>query len=172
MVYYVLPDCPKHLVGALEYTVNALPAAWLLLPQTGEIFDDIADTEQRLHRYCLTEGFDIGRTEGGIKKAPSARFQCSYHGKATKNWCKLEDHVEKNEEGNITSKCQREGTIVSQLDCQWSVRVTYKDIGKHSLGKKAFIITIICLNYMYNFLSNPLSFPRHRQALEEWQTLI
>jgi hypothetical protein len=118
MVYHAPLGCPKHMVGALERAVNALPAAWLLPPQTGEIFDSIADSERRLRGYYLAEGFDIGRTGGGTKKVPGARFQCTYHGKATKNWRKLEDHVEKDEEGNITSKRQREGTIVSQLDCQ------------------------------------------------------
>jgi hypothetical protein len=52
----------------------------------------------------LAEGFDIGRAGGGTKKVPGTRFQCTYYGKATKNWHKLEDYVEKDEEGNITSK--------------------------------------------------------------------
>ena len=87
------------------------------------VSDSIADSERCLRGYCLTEGFDIARTGGGTKKAPGARFQCSYHGKAIKNWRKLEDNVEKDEEGNITNKRQREGTIISQLDCHWPVRV-------------------------------------------------
>jgi len=29
-----------------------------------------------------------------------------------------------------------------------------------------------CEDYVYRLFNNPFSFPRHRQALEEWQTLI
>lgn len=33
-------------------------------------------------------------------------------------------------------------------------------------------MTVICLNHAHELSSNPLFFPRHRQALQEWQDLI
>jgi hypothetical protein len=103
--------------------VNALLAAYLLPLQSGEIFDSIPHCERRLRGYALAEGFDIVQTGGGKKSQAGARWQCYFHGDATKNWRHLEDHVERDEEDNITSKRQREGIIVGQLDCQWSVRL-------------------------------------------------
>jgi hypothetical protein len=50
--------------------------------------------------------------------------------------------------------------------------VSYKDIDKRGSGNKAFVMTVVCLDYVYDLSSNPLSFPRHRQALEEWQALM
>jgi hypothetical protein len=168
MVYHAPSGCPEHLVGALERHVNALPVAQLSPPQTGEIFNSIRDCEQRLRGFSLAEGFDIALSGGGTKKVPGARFQCCYHGKEMKNWRKLDDHVERDKEGNITSNRQREGTIVGQLNCHWSVRVSYEDIGKRGSGNKAFVMTVTCLDHVHELSANPLSFPRHRQSLEEW----
>jgi hypothetical protein len=68
MVWHAKPDCPKHLVATLERPVNALPAAWLQLPQTGEVFDSIRDCERRLRGYALAEGFNIVHTGGSGRK--------------------------------------------------------------------------------------------------------
>jgi MULE transposase domain len=172
MAWRAHPACPKHLVGALERHINALPAAYLLPPQTGEIFDSIASCERRIRGYSMAQGFDIVLTGGGTRVAPGARFECCYHGDTTRNWRHLEDHVEKDEEGKVTSERQREGTTVGQLNCQWSVRVTWKDIGKRGSGNKAFILTVKSDDHVHSLSTNPLSFPRHRQALDEWQALI
>ena len=59
MVWRAYPACPAHLVGALERHVNALPAAYLLPLQSGEIFDSIPYCERRLRGYALAEGFNI-----------------------------------------------------------------------------------------------------------------
>jgi hypothetical protein len=153
MVYRAPPGCPSHLIDAVERAVNSLPTAWLLPPQTGEIFDTLADCERRLRGYCLAEGSDLVQTGGGTRVAPGARFACVYHGKETRNWRKLEDHVERDGEGQITSKRQRELTLASQLQCQWSVRVTWKDIGKRGSGKKGFVMTVICLDHVHELSS-------------------
>ena len=104
MVWRAHPACPKHLVGALKRHVNALPATYLLPPQSREIFDSIASCERRLRGYSLVQGFDIILIGGGTRVAPGARFKCSYYGEAIRNWRHLEDHVERNKESKITSK--------------------------------------------------------------------
>src|SRR5947207_8225777 len=40
------------------------------------------------------------------------------------------------------------------------------------LGNKGFVMTVTCLDHTHELSSNPLSFPRHRQSLDEWQALI
>jgi hypothetical protein len=85
--------------------VNALPAAWLQPPQTGELSDSIADCDRRLRGYALAEGFDIVHTGDSV----------TFHGEETRNWSHLEDRVERDREGTIISKRQREGTLVSQV---------------------------------------------------------
>ena len=80
--------------------------------------------------------------------------------------------MERDEDGHIASRRQRELTLTGQLDCQWSVRVTWKDIGTRGSGNKGFVVTVTCLDHTHELSSNPLSFPRHRQSLEEWQVLI
>ena len=100
--------------------------------------------------------------------APGARFECCYHGDTTRNWRHLEDHVEKDEEGKVTSERQREGITVGQLGCQWSIRVTWKDISKRGSSNKAFILTVKSDDHVHSLSTNPLSFPRYRQALDEW----
>src|SRR6266849_2010452 len=116
MVWHAKPGCPKHLVAALERHVNALPAAYLLPPQSGEIFDNIPHYKRRLRGYSLAKGFDIVQTGGGKRSQPGARWECCYHSNETKNWRHLEDHVECNKKGQIISKCQRKNTIISKLD--------------------------------------------------------
>ena len=65
--------------------MNALPAAYLLLLQSGEIFNSIPYCERRLRGYVLAEGFDIVQTGGGKKSQAGARWQYYYHSDATKN---------------------------------------------------------------------------------------
>ena len=46
------------------------------------------------------------------------RFECPKHGESTRNWRKLESHVERDEDGTITTVRQREETLVSQTACE------------------------------------------------------
>lgn len=80
--------------------------------------------------------------------------------------------MERDENGHMNSRRQRELTLIGQLTCQWSVRVTGKDIDVRGSGNKGFVMTVTCLDHVHELSSNPLSFPRHRQSLEEWQALI
>ena len=116
--------------------MNALPPAWLLQPTTGEVFESIEHCRRRLQGYALAEGFDVVQTGGGTKKVPAARFECSRHGESTRNWRKLESHVERDKEGTITTVRQREDTLVSQTACERGARVSWKDISKRVSGER------------------------------------
>ena len=172
MSFYAKPGCPSHLVDIYEKAVNALPSSYLLPPVTGEVFASIEACEQRLRGFALAEGLDITHTGGGNKECPGRRWQCVHHGKETRNWRKLEDRIETNEEGKIISRRKRDRTNVGQLTYNWSVRISWKDIGKRGSGNKAFVMTVNSLLHSHDLADNPLSFPRHRQALDEYQALI
>jgi hypothetical protein len=108
MSWQAKPGCPEHHRAAVEHIVNALPEAYLLPPSSGEIFEGLKDCNRRLRGYAFAEGFDIVRQEGDTKANPSYRFKCLFHDTNTQNHRKLEDRVEKNSQGQITSKRQRE----------------------------------------------------------------
>ena len=59
------------------------------------------------------------KLEEVLRRSPGARFECSKHGESTRNWRKLESHVERDEDGTITTVRQREDTLVSQNACEW-----------------------------------------------------
>jgi hypothetical protein len=59
MAWTALPDCPLHLVSALESAVNSLPVEWLDPPATGEEFELFDKCERRLRGFSLSQGFDI-----------------------------------------------------------------------------------------------------------------
>jgi hypothetical protein len=98
--------------------------------------------------YTPRPGLDgLLRPLAGSKQFPSARFVCIHHEILTKNKRGLEYGVERNEEGVIVSQRQREGTLVNQTDCKWSVRVSYEGLARKGSNKKAFILTVISLDH-------------------------
>ena len=142
MYWHAKPGCPAHHRAAVERIVNAYPPSYLVPPASGEIFDSLEESNRRMRGYALAEGFDIVRHGGGTKALPSYRFKCIFHGSKTQNHRKLEDHVEKDSEGKVISKRQREATNVRQLQCEWSALCSFRSIGKRGLGEKGFVLTI------------------------------
>src|SRR5271155_5830072 len=136
MAWQAKTGCADHHRAAVEHMVNALPAAWLLPPQSGEVFDNLGQCNERLRGYALAEGRDIVRNGGGTKLNPSHRFRWIFHGEKTPNNRKLEDRVEYDNEGKITRKRQRGATNVRQLQCPWAALCSYKDIGMRGSGNK------------------------------------
>lgn len=68
------PGCAERHRAAVERIVNLLPSAWLLPPQTGELFDSLGYYDRRLRGYSFAEGFNIIRKGGGSKANSSWRF--------------------------------------------------------------------------------------------------
>ena len=117
MPWQAKPRCAEHHRAAVERIANSFPIPWLLASHTGEVFDNLDHCNRRLRAWVFVEGFDIVRNGGGTAANPSYRFRCIFHSVATKNNRKLEDRVERDEEGKIISKRQREATSVRQLQC-------------------------------------------------------
>ena len=103
MPWKAKPGCADHHRPVVERVVNKFPSAWLLPPESGEVFDSLDHCERRMRSFSFAEGFDIVRKGGGTKANPSWRFRCLFHGEETRNDRKLEDKVERDEHGTITS---------------------------------------------------------------------
>jgi hypothetical protein len=102
------PGCPDHLRFVVEKAVNAMPAAFVIEPASGEVFKSLTDCETRLAGFAFAHGFDVVTTHSSLKPPHvSATFQCIHHGAKTRNWRHLSDVVERDSEGIIVSDRQR-----------------------------------------------------------------
>ena len=101
------PLCPPHLRKVVEDAVDAFDNAWLLPPQAGEVFDTAKACFRRLQGFAPSRGFAVVTT---TSKTTRAQFACVHHGEKTKNWRGLEDHIERDAEGNIVTN-RRSGGI-------------------------------------------------------------
>ena len=100
--------CPPHLRRLVEDIVKSFDDKWLLPPVEGETFDTGKACLARLQAFAFSQGFAVVTT---ASKAGRSRFACIHHGDDTKNWRKLEQHVEKDlESGKTVSKRQKEYT--------------------------------------------------------------
>ena len=164
------PGCPEHLRLPLERHINRFPCEYLKEPVTGEVFETAEECQERLLVYSMSQGFDIVKGGGGKPSHPGFNFHCVFHGHGTRNWRGLEEQVERDEDGLITTTRQRDLTHVRGTGCGWSCRVSFKSIGKRGASEKGFVLTVKSLEYSGHPLSeNPLIFPKHRERLEEFQ---
>jgi hypothetical protein len=69
---------------------------------------------RRLQAYALSRGFAIVTLTSNPKRA---RFACIHYGAEARNWRSLEDHVQKNDEGAVVSRRQRDDTSTNTKGC-------------------------------------------------------
>jgi hypothetical protein len=118
---------------------------------------------------ALREGFDIVKHGGGTKKAPGSRYKCIFHGMDTQNYRKLEDYVERDSEGRITSKRQKDATSVRQLQCTWSAICSFKTIGKRDIREKGLVLIMQYDAYEdYQLADDPFIFFKHLKSSKEF----
>ena len=96
--------CPDHLRYTIEKTVNGFPPAWLEEPVTGEVFESMELGQERLVAYSFSQGFDVVVVHSTKRPQPVSTFGCIHHDDKTKNWRRLPDHVERDEEGTIIGR--------------------------------------------------------------------
>ena len=87
------PGCPDKHRAIVERAMAAMPPAWRLAPQTGEVFDSLQLFEDRVRAWSFCDGFEVVRGDGGSKKCPGLRLRCKHHGEETQNTRKLKDNV-------------------------------------------------------------------------------
>ena len=140
------PDgCPEHLRHYLETLVNSFPPEWLNAPFTDEMVANLAEGERRLRAYAVANGFDVVRTGGGSSRTPACLFKCIHHGHKTANKRKLEDRIERYDEGKIISRRQRK-TRVCQTGCTWAVRISHK-LKSRDEEEREWVLSVNSLDY-------------------------
>ena len=55
----LFPLMPAHLRPAFERLVSTTPEAWLLAPNSGEIFESKEMCKKRLQAFALSQGFAV-----------------------------------------------------------------------------------------------------------------
>ena len=121
------PFCPPHQLPVLTREIQALPASFFLYPCTGETFDSPGIALRRLNGFALSQGFAIVRTNGSEhSKKPYLLMQCIHHRKKTMNTRNLEDHVQRDNKGVITSTRKQEATSIQGRDCQVRYGLSWK----------------------------------------------
>jgi hypothetical protein len=88
--------CPPRLRQLVEDTVQSFDDAWLLPPEEGEVFESGNACLARLQGFALSTGFAAMTTSS---MAARYRFGCIHRGEDTKNWRKLQKHIEDESQG-------------------------------------------------------------------------
>lgn len=121
------PECPEHFKTDLKTRVRSLLSFYLLRPVTGEVFEDPDLCYKRLQGWALLQGFAIVRASGSLKQArPRFDFRCIHYGRQTANCRQLEEHVERDDEGKITTCCKQEATNINARNCFYLIYLAYK----------------------------------------------
>jgi hypothetical protein len=157
-VFVANPLCPPHLRKAVEDAVETFDSAWLLPPQSGEVFQTAKDCLRRLQGYALSRGFAVVTT---TSKKNRAQFACIHHGAETKNWRGLEDRVKRDAEGEIVSGRKREDTLTNARQCTWEMYWSVRSVGKRGLGVLAGQLSITREVYNYILAPNPFIYKIH-----------
>jgi hypothetical protein len=77
--------------------------------------------------------------------------------------------VERDEEGSITSRCQRDGTTVRRLDCWWERLCCFKSIGKQRTEPKGHVLMMKFGHHRGHELADePFQYVGHLKSSEEF----
>ena len=124
--------CPPHLRRLVEDTVNSFDDKWLLPPVEGEAFDTAKGCLARLQAFAFSQGFAVVTTRSRKERS---HFSCIHHGGETRNWRKLEQHMEKDlKNGKTVSKRQKEYTSKQARGCPWEMYWSVRSVGKRGSG--------------------------------------
>ena len=167
------PHCPAHLRGEVEARVRAFPSSFLEEPANGEIFDNVELCRERLQGFAFSQGFAIVQTSGTMKMTrPRFYFRCIHHGAATANWRKLDEHVERDEDGVITSHRTQEATNINARDCPYFIYLSFKQIGKRGSGQFGLVLGVKSNAHSHTMAANPLVYSEHKKSLPGYQPAI
>src|SRR5271155_3711956 len=166
-------DCPAHLVEQIKAYGNSLPTSWRTEPFAGDVFDSPDHAFGRLQGYAFLNGFAVvkWRSTKADSSDPRARYRCIHHGDESKNWRELEQHIERDDAGNILSQRKREDTFLYKFACKWMVYVTLKPI-HYGATTKVWTIGISSLDHSHALVANPLSYAVHLKVLPEHQLAL
>ena len=164
------PFCPPHQLPVLLREIQALPASVFPHPCTGETFDSPVDALRRLNGFALSQGFAIVRTNGSEHaKQPYLLLQCIHHGKTTKNVRNLEDHVQRDDKGIITTNRKQEATSIQGRNCQVRYGLSWKKEPPRS-GEYTWVLKVLTEDGIQShpMMPFPLAYDIHKKASESY----
>jgi len=162
--------CPPHLRQLVEDTVKSFDDKWLLPPVEGELFDSGKACLACLQGFALSQGFAVVTT---ASKAKRFRFAYIYYGGKTKNWRKLEQHMEKDlESGEIVSKRQRDSTSKQARDCPWEIYWSLRSVGKRGSGEVTGQLGISKATHNHILSPNPFIYKVYQKATYQYQDAV
>ena len=135
------PRCPDYALEQLRTLVASFPAPWFPPLCKGDKFESLADALARLQGFTVTQGFAVTNISGSLESLhPYFVVACLHYGKATRNWRKLEDHIERDETSKVTTRRQQEDTSVQAKNCKFAWAISYKQVPRGS-GSYQFVVT-------------------------------
>jgi hypothetical protein len=103
---------PQHQRSTFDRAIAGLATDVLGYPVTGEVFGSKAEYKARLQGFTLSQGLAVVVNKSSQDGTPRTEFLCIHYNIVTHNYRELEDEVEKDSEGKITSKRQRNNTQI------------------------------------------------------------
>ena len=134
-------------------------------PGSQEKFESEVDCLQRLNAWGFATGCAFVTLRSRPKDiTPSWQFACVFHDEATANKWKLEGRVEKDDEGNVVSKRQRD-TVNRRLGCPVRYGLSFRQL-RRGQGERAYIGRWIEEGHLgHPEIVNPFSLPPIRANL-------
>ncbi|KAF7502294.1 hypothetical protein GJ744_006162 [Endocarpon pusillum] len=167
------PRCPAHLRAEVEARALSFPPAFLNEPANGEVFENVDLCRERLQGFAFTQGFAIVQTSGSMtQQRPRFYFQCIHYRRKTRNTRDLEEHVERDENGEITTRRKQEATNINARDCPYHLWLSYKQIGKRGSGQFGLVLGIKNNAHNHAMAVNPLVYSEHRKSLPARQAAV
>ena len=162
--------CPPHLRRLVEDTVNSFDDKWLLPPVEGEAFDTAKGCLACLQAFAFSQGFAVVTTES---RKGRSRFSCIHHGGDTKNWRKLEQHVEKDlESGKTVSKHQKEYTSKQTRGCFWEIYWSIRSVEKRDFEQVAEQLDISKTTHNHILTFNLIIYKIHQKTTLQYQIVV
>src|SRR5579859_5791451 len=164
--------CPPHLRKQVEDIAGSFNPDWLLPPMDGEVFESFQECFARLQGYAFSQGFAVVTLSSKKTKA-RAQFGCIHHAKETKNWRKLEKHVDKDPATeDIVSNRKRNNYSVNAKGCPWAAYWSVRSVGKRSSGVMAGQLGITIDTHNHILAPNPFIYRVHTKATPQYQQAV
>ena len=101
-----------------------------------------------------------------------ARFVCIHHGTETRNWRGLEECVERDVKGNISSNRKREDTDANAKGCTWEMYWSVRSVGKRGSGVLAGQLGITKDVHSHTLAPNPFIYKVHQKETAQYQQAV
>ena len=81
MPWQAKPGCADHHRPVVERVVNKFPPAWLLPPESGEVFDSLDHCERRMRSFPLLKGSTLSTKVEGQRRTLVGAFAVYFMGR-------------------------------------------------------------------------------------------